>query len=205
MKQIKDPKVEYVRTKYIEGLKTYLQFKQEKTTMYLTIIFSLAALSFFLLFVIGPVLSTITHLKKELADTQVVQDKLQTKINSLRSLQQEYNQFSADIPLIQAAIPNNPFAAMLIAQIQSIAKSSNVQTTSLDISSIDYVKTGGNKPAEVSFTFNLSLSGSYNNLTSFLSSFVNFDRIVTYSGTNLTKNDDGTVGLSLTGTAFFQQ
>ncbi len=92
-------------SKYREYLKLLPNFHEENTRIITTLILTFLAMSFFGIFAINPTLSTIVTLKKQLADSQLVHEKLGTKINNLSSLQQQYTQLSSELPVVFEAIP----------------------------------------------------------------------------------------------------
>src|SRR4051794_1976618 len=85
--------------KYREYLKLLPSIHDERTQLITMLIFTFVALSFFGLFAINPTLSTIVELKKELSDSQFVDQQLTNKINNLESLQQRYNLLGPDLPV----------------------------------------------------------------------------------------------------------
>src|SRR5687767_10764921 len=90
------------------NLNKFILSRDEKTKNLSAIILTFLALSFFGLFAINPTISTIVQLKKEIADNQEVNQKLEEKITNLSTLQQKYNLLQNDIPFIFSAIPQNP-------------------------------------------------------------------------------------------------
>ena len=150
--------------RYREYLKLLPIIKHENTRIITTLILTFASLSFFGIFAINPTLSTIITLKKQLSDSQLVDEKLVTKINNLSSLQQQYSQLSPDLPTVLNAIPQSAQVPTLMGQVFAISKQLNVQIISLAVS--DAQLTGGN-PTQTAYPFSLKANDAYEALISF--------------------------------------
>ncbi len=189
--------------KYYKDILPYL--KKEKNKQYFTVILTLGASIFFALFAINPTLSTITKLRKEVEDSKFVEEKLSKKINSLSSLSQQYQIIQKDIPFILDAIPQQPEAPILVAQIQSIAQDSTVNLTKLEVSPINLTS----QPATESSSFMFELTGksSYENLQKFTSSLINMQRIVSVDSISITKTEeiDQNLQITIKGSAYFKK
>lgn len=192
----------FKNSKYLEMLPS---FKEEKTKSFITIALTLLAASIFGLFAINPTLSTITQLQKELEDDRFIDKKLEQKIASLSNLQQKYNLLENDIPIVLAALPQNPKSPLLIGQIQALAQTSNTKITKINVSEVELSKIqGGNKYP--SFVFSVEIQGSYQQLTQFLNLLSSFERIVTIDTLSLSKSTEknNLLQLGVRGKAYFK-
>lgn len=205
---------DFKNNKYLEKyLEKLPNFKEKKTQKFTTLILTLIAFSFFGFFAINPTLSTIAQLKKELADNQFVNESLEKKIQNLSLLQQKYALLKEDLTRLISAIPQSPTAPLFAAQLQSIAQSSNVTLTRLQAFDVELAKistttSSQNKQDDYSyFAFSLGVEGPYENLSDFISSFVNFDRIITIESLSLSKvpNKTKILSLSIRGKAYFKK
>ncbi len=182
-------------------------FIQERTQKFTSIVFTLIALSVFGLFAINPTLSTIAKLKKELKDSEFVHQGLQQKISNLSSLQKQYSLLQDDIPIVLSSIPNDPNVPMLIADIQSVAVSSDINVKSLQNFAVELAK---QKPSTdkkyYSFSFSLAGMGGYDNILSFISSLSNMQRVVTFDvlSVNSTSNQNEPLRINVQGTAYYK-
>jgi len=159
--------------KYYKDLVPYL--KKEKNQQYFTIILSLTASIFFIVFAINPTISTIVNLRKQLTDAQFVDERLTQKINNLSSLSQQYQTIEGDIPLILDALPEKPEAPTLVGQIQTIGEDSSVQVNDIEILPINLsVK---NSTTSSSFEFNVTGEGSSTNIQEFLKNLISITSI----------------------------
>lgn len=129
--------------KYREYLKLLPSMQQENTRIIVTLIFTFFALSFFGIFAINPTLTTIVELRKKLADSQLVYESLQTKISNLSSLQQQYSTLGPDLPYVLEAVPQDPRASLLMAQVLGLAREKGISILSLETSRIALAGVGG--------------------------------------------------------------
>lgn len=188
--------------KYLNALLP--RFAEKRVQEFTTLTLSLITLSFFGIFAIGPTLSTIADLQKQVSDDQFVSQQLTQKITNLSILQDSYKILQPDLPILYAAVPTNPDVTTLVGQLQSIAADSQVtlvhiQTLAVDVTSLP--TTGFN-----SYAFALDITGSNENIQTFLQTVVHFNRLVTLDAVSLTKPTEGTsvYSLSLRGKAYFK-
>ncbi|MCL5113586.1 MAG: type 4a pilus biogenesis protein PilO [Patescibacteria group bacterium] len=191
-------------SKYLE---LFPDFRKEKAQRSASLFLSLIALSFLGLFAINPTLSTIAKLRKELADNKFVDQKLQEKINNLSALQQKYSLMQTDVPVVLDSIPQDPEVPLLLGQIQSIAKNSNVTFNNLQSFQVEAVSSSTNQNKYSSFSFSASLQGSYNDLIKFLSTLVNMQRVISIETISINKKGDqaGVLQIDILGKAYFKK
>ncbi len=181
-------------------------FKEVRTQQITTLALTLLALSFFGIFAINPTLSTITRLKKELADNKFVDSQLQTKINNISLLQQSYTGIEDELFYATDAIPTNSEAPLLAAQIQALSEKSSVNIVSLQVFEIEITKKTQGKNQYSAFSFNVSAKGERENLLQFMSDLGNMQRVVTLDVLSLSSLGSGSQGfqLNIQGSAFFK-
>ncbi len=178
-------------------------FKEERTQKFTTILLTVFTLSFFGIFAINPTISTIVKLRKELEDNKLVDSKLTEKIQNISTLQKEYTTLQNDMPFILAAIPQNHEIPLLVAQVQAVAKNSNVLIENFQTFEVEIQKKALPRNYS-SFSFALSAEGSYNDLYKFLNSLSNMQRVVSLELLSLTKKSGSDLlQLSIKGRAFF--
>lgn len=182
-------------------------FKEERMQKFTTLVFTIMALSFFGLFAINPTLSTIANLNKQLSDNKFVDRELQDKINNLYLLQQKYSQLTPDLPYVLDSFPKNPQIPLLVAQLQSLAQSSNIVITSLQTFEVEVPNSSVSTKKYYAFSFSISASGSYENLSEFINSVVKMQRIVSINILSLSRNtgEGPPTQLNFKGTAYFKQ
>ncbi len=189
--------------KYYKDLLPY--FKREKNQKYFAVILTLGASIFFALFAINPTLSTISGLRKEVEDNKFVEQKLSQKVNNLSSLSTEYQSIQKDVSYIHDAIPLQPEAPLLIAQIQSIAEGSAVAVTDLKVSTVNLVSQAASSSS--SFGFELTAKTNYEGLGVFTSGLINMQRVVSIDRISITKTDeaDQNLEIEIKGSAFYKK
>lgn len=193
----------------IEKYKKVLpDFKEKKTQIYTTLILTFIALSFFGIFAISPTLSTIAQLNKKLEDSRFVNAKLEEKIKNLSLLSQQYNLLQEDIKAVETAIPVSSKTPIFIAQIEEIAKLSQVtllrlNTASVELSNENINLSNANMEFQT-FSFFLNIQGSYENINRFISTLINFERITILDSLSLRKNDN-IFTLDIAGKAYFKK
>lgn len=181
--------------------------KQEKTQKFTTLALTFLALSFFGIFAINPTISTIVRLRKEISDSQFTEAQLKQKILNLSSLSSQYTQIQQDLPVILSGVPQSPQIPLLAAQIQSLARDSNIKLDSLQTFQVEAAQPSSVGKKYSSFSFSLSSEGSYNQLVNFMQSLISMQRVVSIDTIALNKKQDqsGIIQLSLKGTAFFKK
>ncbi|MDP3988202.1 MAG: type 4a pilus biogenesis protein PilO [Candidatus Levybacteria bacterium] len=184
------------------------KIKEEKTQTFTTIALTLLALSFFGIFAISPTLSTIAQLKKQISDNLYVDKKLGEKITNLGILSQKYSALDADIPIVLAAVPQNSQAPLLLTQIEAMAQKNNLEVIRLQSYLVELTKIKEDPSDYSSFTFSIEgQASSYENIENFLSSLINFDRIISIDVISVSSRADknATLRISIRGKAFFKQ
>jgi Tfp pilus assembly protein PilO len=192
------------KNKYLEMLP---DFKEERMQKFTTLVLTIVALSFFGLFAISPTLSTIANLNKQLDDNKYVDQQLQTKINNLYTLQQQYAQIGGDLPYVYDAVPKDPQVPLLAGQVQAIAKNSGV--TLIGFQTFEAQVPDPSTPVKDSYayTFSLSASGSYDNISTFANSMLGMQRVISLDIISITRNT-GTgpaMQVNFKGTAYYKQ
>ncbi|HSX40567.1 MAG TPA: type 4a pilus biogenesis protein PilO [Candidatus Saccharimonadales bacterium] len=178
--------------------------KEKRTREFTTLIFTLIALALFGIFAISPTISTILSLQKQRDDSEFVLAQLQQKIKNISSLQKNYALIQTDVPVILSAIPQTPGAPLLLAQIQSVAQSTSVKLTNLQVFAVELtpLSAAGKAP---SFTFSMTAQGPQQNLTQFLTALSDMQRILTFDvlAINSTTGQNEQSSLTIRGSAYF--
>ncbi|OGH24136.1 MAG: hypothetical protein A3B47_04685 [Candidatus Levybacteria bacterium RIFCSPLOWO2_01_FULL_39_24] len=179
----------------------------ERNQKFFGIVLTLCALSFFGFFAIRPTVSTILKLQKELSDNQFVLDQLKTKIKNLTELRKQYFSLQSDLPTITSAITIQPDVQLLFAQIQSIAQASSITIKKLQNFEVE-ISSGskGTRKDYYAYSFSIAGTGSFENISKFISTLTNMERIVNIDvfSINMTDQDSGSLGFDIQGSAFFK-
>lgn len=167
-----------IKQEFNKYLQLLPNFKEQKTQAFTTIALTLLALSVFGFFAINPTISTIAKLKKELADSKLVDQQLDTKIQALSMLQNQYSLLENDIPFIFNAVPQKPLVPLLAGQTQSLAKTSNITLERLEAFEVELSQKKAEKKNQA-YAFSLQGNGSYAQIIEFAKSLINFERVAT--------------------------
>ncbi len=193
------------KNKYLQLLPS---FKEEKNKKFITLALTLITLCFFGIFAIGPTLSTISKLQKELKDNQLIEEQLKQKINNLSILQEKYANLQGDLVDVYSAIPKTPENAVLIGQIEALAKNNGVDIISAQTLQVEAISENKVSKKYSSYNFNISIEGDYNNIVKFISSLSNMQRILSLETITINNVSDRKKGnilkLSIKGTAYFK-
>lgn len=180
------------------------RFREEKTQAFTTIILTLFGLMLFGFFAIKPTIETIVKLQKELADTRFVNKSLEEKIANLSTLQQKYNALQQDLPIILRSLPKKPSVPLFIAQLQALARGTNVTVAGIQTSVIEIAQAQPSGDYG-SFTFSTETEGTATAITDFLSTLINFERIVTIDSFSVTGSTQQTKQkISIHGKVYFK-
>ncbi|HSW96270.1 MAG TPA: type 4a pilus biogenesis protein PilO [Candidatus Saccharimonadales bacterium] len=187
------------------AIKVFPVLRQERTQTFLIIILTFLSLSIFGLFAINPTIATIIQLRKQLADNKLVQTKLQGKVTNLSILQGKYNQIQPDLSLVLAAVPDSHKLPEFIGKVQGLAGKNNVSVVTIQSNPIILTNNQSTKASSVSFSF--TVQGTRENILSFITAFMSFDRIITIDEISLntmTTTEGTTTQAMIQGKALFK-
>lgn len=188
--------------KYYKDILPYL--KKEKNQQYFAVILTLGASIFFALFAINPTLSTIARLRKEVADSKLVEQKLSQKISNLSLLSRAYENIESDVSYVLDAVPKYAEAPILIAQVQAVAQNSEIILSNLSVAPINLTATPSTMSS--SFVFEFSAQGNYESLNKFLSDVTNMQRVVSIDSFTIAKDSKTQIlDVAIKGSAFYKK
>lgn len=129
---------------YKDTMQRLLRNPMRRTYTFLGV--SLVVVLVFLLGAIRPTVITISNLRSEIAERKAVNEKLQTKINTLQTLQTQYIENQDKLDLLDSYFPSDADYSILMANLEQICKSYGyelfdiqIQTTSVDEISPKYL------------------------------------------------------------------
>lgn len=182
---------------------------EERSQKFFALVLTLLALSFFGFFAINPTVSTILKLRKELSDSEFVYRELETKIKNLSRLRIQYSSMQTDLPIVTDAITTKPDVHILFAQVQGASQKSNIKIKKLQNFEVEILKnnkTPGKK--YYSYSFAIAGSGPFENISDFVSTITNMQRIVDidiFSISSTTGQINQPLEFNIQGTAFFKE
>lgn len=197
---------DYLRYKfyYLNILNLYK--RKEDLRMFLEIILSLFAISFFSIFAIRPTFLTISTLLKEINSKKETATKMDTKIKNLQTAQKILDQESLRIPILELSIPAFPQPQNFVHQIEGIAVAAKAEVLGIRVDETslkgdapaknEATKDVSNFPADTgSMGFSVSATGSFQGLFSFLKNLENLRSPVKIDilGISLAKQEQGNI------------
>jgi len=192
-------------TKYREYLKLLPDMQKETTRAFVMLALTFGALSFFGIFAINPTLSTIADLQKQLSDDQQVDQQLQTKINNLSSLEQQYNNLGSNLTNIYNAVPQDPQIPLLTAQVAALASKHTVTLKTYRVAEVQLATTQKLTQTQ-SYIFTVQVQGNYNDMIGFATEIANLSRIITVESMEIGRDSQtNDLVLTLRARQYFKQ
>lgn len=131
--------------KNTQSAKQYLQtvqrFYEKEPVVQISVqlILSIFAVAFFTFAAIRPTLGTISTLLKKIDDQNAVNTKLDTKIQQLSQAQDELSKWSAQIPLISKAIPQDNELVGFVQRLEILANQSNMKISNVQFQALPII------------------------------------------------------------------
>lgn len=186
------------KKKYLEYIKLFPNLQATKTKEYTTLILSFAAMTIFGIFAINPTITTIIKLQKTYEDAKFANQKIDEKIESLGILYDKYNSLGDDLRRINAAIPKSPNTSLLLGQLQALAQKEGTRIRTLQTQQVQQVSAAILPPRNSSYVFLVDVEGNYTQLSSFLRTLLNYERIVTIESASIGRDKDDPTLLVMT-------
>lgn len=188
---MKFPSLDFKNLKNPKGSKLFLSLlptlKEKKTRQFTTLTLTFVTIAFFGFFAIGPTLSTITDLQKQLDDSKFVNDSLQRKIANLTTLQTKYTQIQPQLDPVFAAVPQGPGIDTFAGQVHQIALQTNIQLNRLQTLPVDLSLAATTKAPYLAYAFTIEGEGDLPSLQRFMNLLGNFNRLVTFDSIDFTR------------------
>lgn len=165
----------HVYSRYYRKLGSFL--RKPRVRVYTVLILSFFTMSFFGLFAIKPTLKAIAHLKREIADSQLIDESLEEKVIHLSQLKEEYKKIENDLPLVSTALPKEPKFSSFLEDLENLSRETEVTISQVKLESIDLTKRESKSSTKISSS--LILTGDYSSLRNFLSRLLQSGRIYT--------------------------
>ncbi len=166
---------------------------------YTEILLSIVAVIFFIIFAIKPTVVTIANLFVKINAEQQTSDQMTTKINNLSIAQGLYNEQTNNINFLNQAVPNGPDIASYIRQVEGMIKKDGLSAITIGSGDVNIIIPNAT-PSAQKLIATISVSGSYDQLTAFISDIETLRRpaIIGKLDFALTDVSQGQKGLTLT-------
>lgn len=195
--------------KYVHNIARFYK-QNEQIRNYLELSLSLGAIIIFLAFAIRPTVVTITEKVKEMQSKQETLAKLNAKVDSLSVAETLLRQEESTVSLLETAIPRASTPEDQVAQIEALARRSNVTLESMLIektpikeSTIPLEEQDGIAPPSLGlirwFPFTVVVRGNYEDLYNFSTNIENFRRSMKINNAVMEESELGGIQFSITG------
>lgn len=155
--------------------------------MFLEILLSLGTIAFFAILALRPTALTIAQLLQEVSSKEETLAKLDEKIENLQTAETVYTQQRTNISLLEEAVPEEPLPEIYVRQLEGLSQNHSLTILGITIGEVtlvgqeDETKRAREELAALpqgagEVSFSISVSGSYENLSSFLSDLENLRR-----------------------------
>ena len=151
--------------------------KKPRVRAYTMFILSFVTMSFFGVFAIKPTLQTIARLRREITDSQLVNEALEQKIIAQSQLKEEFKKIENDLSLISKALPSEPSYSFFLQDLENLAQETETTVSGVKIDRVDLTKKETKSSVNVSSSF--TLSGDYSACRNFLERLLNNNRLYT--------------------------
>lgn len=176
---------------------------KQKTTAYLYVIFSLIAFSGFGIFAIGPTITTISDLNKQLEENKKALKQLEEKNAALKSLSAELIEIEKDLYLIDKAIPSTSEIATFTRQLEQLTINNGLSVQKIDTGLVEIFPAKNVNSPIFSYTFSIAVAGSEANINRFVSDLINMERIISIERLTTGNLTTDTKSASIIGKVYF--
>lgn len=181
---------------------------------YFGLIASFLLVAFFLVFALSPTVNTILSLRKKIADQNATVITMDKKIANLILAHENYNQVEDLIPVLEAALPNQPAPQTAINQIVLTATPSGITISGMQFRNITLLgdltapvpaEPSDMIPKDVStLPFSLSAIGSKDSVRLYLQKLENTLRYVRFQKLSfVTSADSAKITVDATGLTYY--
>lgn len=147
---------------------------------YLEILLSIVAVAVFVVFAIKPTFITISDLVTKINTEQATSDALDVKIKNLGIAQGLFDQEQNNINLLNSAVPTGPSVTSYIRQMEGMVQKEGVTPVTFTVNQVDLISKDSSASGESSsaktINVTVSVTGTYQNLISFLKDIENSRR-----------------------------
>jgi Tfp pilus assembly protein PilO len=140
--------------------------------------------AFFGIFAILPTLQTIAQLNRQIEDARLVDSKLQQKIVVLNKAEEEYLRLTAELPLVNRVLPEEPAFDRLAWQINWLTNNLNLTIVAGSYGDF-FLKKGPADNILAGLPVEISVNGSYQQIRAFIAQMVNLDRLIIIETVNI--------------------
>jgi Tfp pilus assembly protein PilO len=199
--------------KYSVDLRRYYRLPAVQVS--LTLALSLFVMAIFIVLALRPTIVTILTLRKTITESRKVLQQLDTKVANLQTASVQLENIKNFLPILNTAIPNKgAMYSPITTSLENLAISSGTTLESeslgptLLFSKILTPFNANKNQKVIELPFTLRVTGSYPNISTFLTKFLSMERIIKVESIGITKeagakNTGTIVVLNISGNAFY--
>jgi hypothetical protein len=182
------------RRDYQRALAQYLA--REDIQAYTMAVLSFFALAFFSIFAIRPTLISFFNLQKQIDDAVYVEEQLDNKINALLKAQETYQQYQAEIGLLDSALPAEPKFPELLKKMETIVMDQEATISAFTTDKFSLLKKELPQQSDredlSSVDFSVTIEPTYLQAESALKKLMNLRRVILLTFLGVEVKDRGT-------------
>lgn len=173
--------------------------RRQDLRIFLELLLTLGAIIFFAVVALRPTALTISQLLTDIKTKEELVSKLDQKIVNIQKARQVYDQESQRVLMAKDAVPNGPTPESLSRQIEGLAQRNGDTILGFSVQEVILVGKEGALSTEESkkalpggslgLSFSVSVTGSYQGLTTFLDNLENIRRPIKIDTLSLTANN----------------
>lgn len=177
--------------------------KRQDIKVFLELLLTLLTITFFSIFALKPTVLTIVELVKSNREKQQTIQKMDKKIQDIKTAQAEYKKYSTKLTLISSSIPETPLPEIIVRQLEGITAVNSASLIGASVNEITLLGESTKKKTDKEETklpegiktisYSLSATGNYSSLFNLLSNLENLRRpmIIDSVSINASDTDEG--------------
>ncbi len=199
--------------RYLHDLRKYYRLPAVQAS--LTLVLSLFLVAIFVAFALRPTIVSIVTLRTTIGESEKTLQQLDTKVSSLQRAAVQLESLKPFLPILNTNIPNNgaEYSPLSLA-VEALARQTGTKLeneslgATLLFSRILAPFAPGKNQIVVELPFSLRVSGSYPNVSLFLTRLLSMERIVMVESITITreaenKSENAGVALNVSGSAYY--
>lgn len=186
---------------YIRGIAQNKAFRS-----YSPYIFSVMTITILVMFAIRPTISTISNLQKDIDNHQRVLEAINKKAQDLTEANKNYNKISKDsLDKINVAVPTQAEISTLVRSLeQALPKQSSASAVQIQpVTLVDISKDPTTKAVLDIVKFTYNFEGNFDELINILKNLSKSDRLISIDSISLSKQETGSLIISISGKAYY--
>lgn len=193
-----------LHSRYYTYIKNVTQNKVFRS--YSPYIFSVITITLLVIFAIRPTISTISNLQKDIDNHQKVLEAMNKKAQDLTEANKNYNKISKDsLDKINTAVPTQAEISTLVRSLeQALPRQSSASAVQIQpVTLVDISKDPTTKAVLDTVKFTYNFEGNFDELLNILKNLSKSDRLITIDSISLSKQEAGSLIISINGKAYY--